>query len=349
MAVEADDRVPVTVVTGYLGAGKSTLLNHLLKARTGKRYAVIVNEFGDIGIDGALIDTGDEELIELSSGCICCVVRGDLIRTLRQLLKRGRDRADTLDGILIETTGVANPSPVIQTFTADRVLAALCRLDAVATVVDAVHIGARLADSPDAADQVALASVLVLNKVSDAPDADATERSLRALNPHAALHRTDRGRIAPEAILDTGSFSLARVADDLQPEPEHDQDQDQDRGHGHHHDHPHDHVAAGGISSLSFDLEGTLDGAAVEDWLERLLMLRGADILRLKGILSIAGEPRRVIVQSVHMMHEGDYGAPWGDAPRRSRLVIIGRNLDTPGTRAGIEAGLIACRAPENP
>jgi len=165
-----DTRTPVTVVTGYLGAGKSTLLNRILTAPHGKRFAVIVNEFGDVGIDGDLIDTGEEELIELSSGCLCCVVRGDLIRTLRGLLKREGDR---LDGILIETTGVANPSPVIQTFTADQVLSGLARLDAVVTVADAVHIAARLEDSPDAADQIALASVLVLNKVSDAADPDA--------------------------------------------------------------------------------------------------------------------------------------------------------------------------------
>lgn len=325
MDVAGDSRVPVTVVTGYLGAGKTTLLNHLLSQDHGKRFAVIVNEFGDIGIDGDLIETGDEELIELSSGCLCCVVRGDLIRTLRGLLRTEKG----LDGILIETTGVANPSPVIQTFRADQVLAGTARLDAVVTVVDGAHIAARLADSADAADQVALASVIVLNKAADTEDIAATEAMLRAINPAAPIHRTDRGRIEPDKLLDTGSFSLERVAADLAPE---------DSDHDHH---DHDHVAASGIASVSVALDDPLAADLLERWMERFLLLRGADILRLKGVLNLAGEPRRVIVQSVHMMYEGDYGAPWGDAPRRSRLVVIGRDLDA----AEIRDGLAACRA----
>lgn len=324
MAV-SDTRVPVTVVTGYLGAGKSTLLNHVLTTNGDKRYAVIVNEFGDVGIDGELIESGEEDLIELSSGCLCCVVRGDLIRTLKKLLKRG----PALDGILIETTGVANPSPVIQTFTADQVLAGLARLDAVVTVADAVHIGARLEDSPDAADQVALASILLINKCAEAADPDTVEAALRALNPHAPIHRIDRGRIDPGTILGTDSFSLDRIADDLEPERDDD------------HDHHHDHVAANGIASVSVTLDDALDAEALEAWIERLLMLRGERILRLKGILNVEGEANRVIVQSVHMMYEGDLGKPWGDAPRQSRLVVIGRDLDV----REIRHGLAACRA----
>ncbi|MGR3495967.1 CobW family GTP-binding protein [Citreimonas sp.] len=316
----ADTRIPVTVVTGYLGAGKSTLLNHVLQT-SARRFAVIVNEFGEAGIDGELIETGDEDLIELSSGCLCCVVRGDLIRTLRGLLKRAPD----LDGILIETTGVANPSPVIQTFTADQHLAAQCRLDAVVTVVDAVNAGARLDDSRDAVDQVALASVLVLNKAFEA-DADAVAARLRAVNPHAAILRCDRGRVDPEAVLDTGSFDLARVADDLAPLPANDH---------------HDHVAADGIESVTLREDAALDADAVEAWLERLLSVRGEDILRTKGILALAGEERRFVLQAVNMMIEGDFGTPWGAEPPASRIVFIGRSLD----RAVLREGFSACRA----
>ena len=315
-----DERVPVTVVTGQLGAGKTTLLNHVLTLNHGRRFAVIVNEFGDIGIDGELIETGEEELIELSSGCLCCVVRGDLIRALRRLLKRGPE----LDGILIETTGVANPSPVIQTFTADQVLASLARLDAVVTVVDAVLGNRRLDEMPDAVDQVALASVLILNKAADGGANGALENRLRALNPHAAIHRADRGRVDPRAILATGSFSLDRVATDLARLDD----------HGHHHHH-------GDLSSVSIEMDGALEADLLEDWIERLLMLRGEDILRLKGILHVQDEERRVVVQSVHMMYEGDYGEPWGAAPRLSRLVVIGRHLDA----EEIRAGLAGCRA----
>ena len=256
-----------------------------------------------MGIDGELIETGDEELIELSSGCLCCVVRGDLIRTLRALLKR----APALDGILIETTGVANPSPVIQTFTADRLLAGHARLDAVVTLVDAVHIGARLADSPDAI------------RSGSPGERDRPQQGLRRGRSGRSRERrcgrstpTRRSTVPTAAgsirhkVLDTESFSLDRVALDLDPQGE---------------DHDHDHVAANGIASVSVQLQDPLDSVLLEAWLERLLMLRGADILRLKGVLDVAGEDRRVIVQSVHMMHEGDYGAPWGDTSRHSRLV----------------------------
>lgn len=330
--MDVDDRVPVTVVTGYLGAGKTTLLNHLLTGQSARRLAVIVNEFGEAGIDGDLIDSGEEELIELSSGCICCVVRGDLIRTLRGLLKRSPD----LDGVLIETTGLANPSPVIQTFSVDQVLAALCRLDAVVTVVDALHIADRLADSPDAVDQVVLGSVLVVNKASEG-DAAGVEAALRALNPHAPIYRVNRGRIDPDKVLDTGSFSLERVAADLEP----DMGGDHDRGHDHGHSHEHDHVAASGIASVSLNTDRPLDMAALEAWLEDLLAVRGGDILRMKGVLAVAGEPRRVIVQSVNMMYEGDFGRPWDAEAMTSRIVLIGRNLDS----AALSEGFQRCHA----
>ena len=319
----ADPRLPVTVITGYLGAGKTTLINHLLH-QTGRRLAVIVNEFGDAGIDGSLIESGDEELVELSSGCLCCVVRGDLIRTLRGLL----DRGDALDGIVIETTGLANPAPVIQTFTADQVLAAQLRLDAVVTVADALHIDAQIDASADAAAQVALASVLLLNKSDEAPGIEATEARLAALNTSAPIYRINRGRAHPDRVFGARGFDLEAVADRL---PEAD-------GAGHHH---HDHTA--GIGSVTLTCQGPLDADAVERWLTDLLTVRGEDILRTKGILWAAGERRRLVVQAVHMLLEGDLVTPWpGPPPHRSTLVFIGRNLDAETLRQGF----LACRAP---
>ena len=198
MTDSPDTRIPVTVVTGFLGAGKTTLLNRMLSDLSGKRYAVIVNEFGDIGIDGDLIETGDEELIELSSGCICCVVRGDLIRGLRNLLAE----KPGLDGIVIETTGLANPSPVIQTLVIDQVIGAQCRLDSVLCVVDAVNIVTQLASGTDAADQVAFSDHIVLNKVDDAAlPIDDIEARLRRLNPFAPITRANRADVPAGAVV----------------------------------------------------------------------------------------------------------------------------------------------------
>lgn len=319
---DPDTRIPVTVVTGFLGAGKTTLLNRLLSEAAGRRFAVIVNEFGDIGIDGDLIDTGDEELIELSSGCICCVVRGDLIRGLRRLLAEKPD----LDGIVIETTGLANPSPVIQTLVIDQVIGAQCRLDSVLCVVDAVRILDQLADGADAADQIAFSDHIVLNKMDDAtaPIGD-IETRLRSLNPFAPITRANRSDVPAGAVLNRHGFDLDRIEAQLDPETD---------------AHDHDHIDRTGIASVSLSCEAPLDAARLEEWLQDLLARRGADILRTKGILSIAGDDRKLVLQAVNMMLEGDYVGAWDGAARRSRLVFIGRRLD----RDALNAAFQNCR-----
>ena len=325
---KADGRVPVVVVTGYLGAGKTTFVNRMLAGADGRRYAVVVNEFGDIGIDGSLIESGAEELIELASGCVCCVVRGDLIRTLRALL----GRASALDGIVIETTGLANPGPVIQTFFADQILQAQCRLDSVITLVDAVHMNDRLDDSPDAADQIMLADLIVLNKISDsAADPDQLEVALRRLNPFAPIVRTDRCAVDLSDIFHRCGFELERIESRLAALP------DNDDGHGH--DDPAAHIAETGIGSLSMVCDAPLDAQRLEAWLRELLAVRGVDILRTKGVINVGGEDRKLVVQAVNMMLEGDFTGAWGEnEARRSKLVFIGRNLDHQALRAGFLA-----------
>lgn len=318
-----DARIPVTVVTGFLGAGKTTLLNRLLSDLSGKRFAVIVNEFGDIGIDGDLIETGEEELIELSSGCICCVVRGDLIRSLRNLLTEKPD----LDGIIIETTGLANPSPVIQTLVIDQVIGAQCRLDSVLCVVDAVHILDQLADGADAADQIAFSDHLVLNKVDDAiAPIGGIEARLRRLNPFAPISRANRSDVSAGAVLNRHGFDLDRVESQLGPETG---------------EHRHDHIDGNGITSVCLTCDAPLDASGLEEWLQELLARHGADILRTKGILSVAGEDRKLVLQAVNMMLEGDFIGEWGAEARRSRLVFIGRKLN----HGDLNAAFQSCRA----
>ncbi len=313
--------IPVTVLTGYLGAGKTTLLNRILTEQHGRKYAVVINEFGELGVDNDLVVDADEEVFEMNNGCICCTVRGDLIRIVGGLMKR----RDKFDGIIIETTGLANPAPVAQTFFVDDTVKAKTRLDAIVTVVDAKHLPARLADSHEAADQIAFADVIVLNKTDlvTPEELTAVEATIRTINRFAVIHRTERAAVPIEQILNRGAFDLERI---LALHPDF---LDSDNEHEHNDD----------IASLSFEVERPIDPEKFNAWIGVLLQDKGQDLLRTKGILSYANEDRRFAFQAVHMIADGDFIGPWkANEPRVSRLVFIGRNLNRPQLRRGFES-----------
>ena len=335
-----ETQIPVTVLTGYLGAGKTTLLNRILSENHGKKYAVVVNEFGEIGIDNDLIVESDEEVFEMNNGCVCCTVRGDLIRVVEGLMKR----PGGFDGILVETTGLADPAPVAQTFFMDDEVKARSKLDAVVTVADAKHLTQRLADSHEAQEQIGFADVILLNKVDlvTAEELAVVEKRIRAINPHAAIHRTERCAIPLTQVLDRGAFDLDRI---LSLDPEfldgHNHDHDHDHDHDHHHHHHHDdHIAASGIGSVALRA-GTLDPKVFFPWIDRVTQEQGPDILRLKGILSFKDDEERYVLQGVHMIVEGNHQRAWKDGEKReSRLVFIGRNLDAGKLTTQFEACL---------
>ena len=339
--MNAHSPIPVTVLTGYLGSGKTTLLNRILTENHGRRYAVIVNEFGEIGIDNDLIVESDEEIYEMNNGCVCCTVRGDLIRVVEGLMKR----PGGFDGILVETTGLADPVPVAQTFFMDDDVKAKAKLDAVVTVADAKHLVARLGDSPEAEEQIGFADVILLNKTDlvSPEELAEVERRIRAINPQATIHRTERCAIPLDKVLDRGAFDLDRILtldpDFLDGGHDHHHDHDHDH-HDHDHDH-HDHVSQSGIASLSLRA-GELDPQRFFPWIEQITQAFGPDILRLKGILAFRNDPERYVVQGVHMIIEGSHQRAWRDGETRdSRLVFIGRKLETDLIKAGFEA----CRA----
>ncbi|SDR63093.1 GTPase, G3E family [Rhizobiales bacterium GAS113] len=365
------DKIPVTVLTGYLGAGKTTLLNRILTEEHGRKFAVIVNEFGEIGIDNELVVGADEEIFEMNNGCICCTVRGDLIRIVEGLMKR----KGKFDAIIVETTGLADPAPVAQTFFVDADVGAAAKLDAVVTVADARWLLDRLKDAPEAKNQIAFADVILLNKTDlvTGEQLEEVEARIRGINPYAKLHRTQNCAVPLDAVLGRDAFDLERILEIepafLDDEEDHDHHgHDHAHGHDHHHDghheHDHHHDAKGNghagsagkahshrglkhyhdeeMQSVSARIEGEVDPEKFMPWIQELTQTRGVDILRSKGILAFKDEPKRFVFQGVHMILDGDLQRPWKDDEKReSKIVFIGRHLD----EAAIRKGFLACAA----
>lgn len=315
----APPRIPVTVLTGYLGAGKTTLLNRILSEEHGRKFAVVINEFGELGVDNDLVIDAEEEIFEMNNGCICCTVRGDLIRILSTLMKR----KGKFDGIIVETTGLANPAPVAQTFFVDDDVKRATTLDAIVTVVDAKHITERLADSEEAWAQVAFADVLLLNKTDlvDAAALDAAEARIHAINPTAKIIRTERAAAPLAEVLDRKAFSLERILAEVD---ERFLDSDE---HSHNDE----------VRSVALTLDRPVDPEKFNLWMGTLLQTEGQDLLRTKGILHYAHESRPFAFQAVHMIADGDFLPPRRENDTTSRIVFIGRNLNRPRLRRGFE------------
>lgn len=313
--------IPVSVITGYLGSGKTTLLNRMLTEEHGKRIAVIVNEFGEVGIDSQLVIDADEEILEMNNGCICCTVRGDLVRIFDSLL----EKQDKFDHLVIETTGLADPAPVIQSFFADGTMRTKTQLDAVITVVDSKHIWEHW-ESDEAQEQIAFADVILLNKTDlVSPEiVDELEQRVRGMAAFAKVYRTKDSDIEMDSVLGIKAFDLKQA---LHIDPSF---LDEDA-------HEHDES----VFSVSVVEEGSVDGDKFNRWIYQLLQDRGADIFRMKGILDIDSEDRRFVFQGVHMLLDGRPGKIWKDDElRRNELVFIGRNLSEMELKEGFQACL---------
>ena len=356
-----EPQVPVTVLTGFLGAGKTTLLNRILKESHGHRIAVIENEFGPEGVDNDLLvaDT-EEQIVEMNNGCICCTVRGDLLRILGEL-KDKRDRGQiAFERVIIETTGMANPGPVTQTFFMDDEIASYYLLDAVVTLVDAKHGHATLDAQPEAQNQVGFADRILLTKTDlvSADEAASLRERLLQMNPRAPIRAVHMGEIALAEVLDLRGFNLNAILE-IDPQflaaehpdarlsghahDDHDAHQhdrhgpDDDHDHGHHHHH-HDDA----IKAFVFQSARPFDPGKLEEYMGALTQVYGQDMLRYKGVLFMNGSPRRMILQGVHMLMGADVGRPWGkDEKPGSKMVFIGRNLPKEAILSGLQACLV--------
>ncbi len=306
--------IPVTILTGFLGSGKTTLLNHILKADHGHRIAVIENEFGEAGIDNELlVQDRDEQIIEMNNGCICCTVRGDLVRILGELANKRKAGKLSFDRVVIETTGLADPAPVAQTFFVDEEVVQTYLLDAIITMVDAKHAPEQLVEHHEAQEQVGFADRILLTKTDlvEPAEVDALRKRLIQINPRAKISQAHHGRATVEDILDIRGFNLTAI---LEIEPEFLEDVS--------HEHDED------VTSFVFRESRPLDLVKSEDFLSAIVQVYGTKMMRYKGVLSVAGEDRRIVFQGVHMLMGADAGALWksGDI-RESKMVFIGRDL----------------------
>jgi G3E family GTPase len=321
--MQETNMVPVTILTGFLGSGKTTLLNRILKEDHGHRIAVIENEFGEIGVDNDIIETGDEQIVEMNNGCICCTVRGDLIRILGTLKSKRDDGKLKFDRVVIETTGMADPGPVAQTFFTDEEIGNYYLLDSIITLVDAKHAPKQLDEFHEAQEQVGFADRILLSKtdlVSES-EASALSQRLKRMNPRAPIKKVHFGDAPIEEVLDIRGFNLNAI---LQLDPEFLVDS--------HHEH-HDQV-----ESFVFKSEKPFDGQKLEQFLSGMIQVYGPDLLRYKGILWMKGNPRRVVFQGVHMMMGGDMGKPWAkNEKKQSVMVFIGKKLPKDIFLAGME------------
>jgi G3E family GTPase len=339
---DADGRIPCSILTGFLGSGKTTLLNRILEANHGRRIAVIENEFGEVGIDDKLVKGGsvadeDETIIEMNNGCICCTIRGDLITGLKKLIKNSSKQGKELDGVLIETTGLADPAPVAQTFFADDFVNENIRLDGILTLVDAKHIVQHLDDEKpegvenEAVEQIAFADRILLNKcdlVDSEAEIEDIEKRIRAINEKVPIKRTINSEVEMDYVMGIKGFSLDNIVDM--------DDAFLDDSHDHQHDER--------VSSVGIDVPGEVVQQKLNAWISGLLNDKGVDLFRSKGVLAVKGMRQKFVFQAIHMLFANSMEGSWEpDEERRCKMVFIGKNLD----REELTSGFMECMAKE--